>query len=171
VRFEDLRAHVEVASDVKCLFLFLFRSGRWRSEYAVDLTEGKVEGKIFINVHYYEQGNVQLSTTHSISLALPPSITSSPQPSSASKILALIEEEEGRYQQSLNDVYHEMGEKTFKSLRRALPLTRQKMDWDRVRFGALVKRGLHIDRAVLLQVMGYKLGAELGASKGGLGEA
>lgn len=128
-----------------------FWSGRWRSEYIVDLTEGKVEGKILINVHYYEQGNVQLSTTHSISLTLPPSITSSPQPSSASKILALIEEEEGRYQQSLNDVYHEMGEKTFKSLRRALPLTRQKMDWDRV--------------------MGYKLGAELTASKGGFSDA
>jgi capping protein alpha len=58
-------------------------------------------------------------------------VTSSPA-SSASKILALIEDEEGKYQISLNDTYHEMGEKTFKGLRRALPMTRQKLDWDKV---------------------------------------
>jgi len=57
----------------------------------------------------------------------------------------LIEDEEGKYQISLNETYQEMGEKTFKGLRRALPLTRQKLDWDKV--------------------MGYKLGAELSGSK------
>jgi F-actin-capping protein subunit alpha len=45
-----------------------------------------------------------------------------------------MELQEGEYQTSLNDTYAEMGEKTFKGLRRALPLTRQKMDWDKVRF-------------------------------------
>lgn len=34
------------------------RSGRWRSEYIIDLNENKVTGKILVNVHYYEQGNV-----------------------------------------------------------------------------------------------------------------
>jgi capping protein (actin filament) muscle Z-line, alpha len=50
----------------------------------------------------------------------------------ASKILALVGDEEGKYQISLNDTYQEMGEKTFKGLRRALPMTRQKLDWDKV---------------------------------------
>lgn len=36
------------------------RSGRWRSEYRIDLEGNKVEGKILVNVHYYEQGNVRL---------------------------------------------------------------------------------------------------------------
>ena len=36
------------------------RSGRWRSEYRIDLQDGKVDGKILVNVHYYEQGNVSL---------------------------------------------------------------------------------------------------------------
>ncbi|KAJ7794178.1 hypothetical protein B0H14DRAFT_3093833 [Mycena olivaceomarginata] len=103
-------------------------AGRWRSEYTIDLNEHTVDGKVLANVHYYEQGNVS---------------------SSASKILALIENEEGKYQTSLNDTYQEMGEKTFKGLRRALPLTRQKIDWDKV--------------------LGYKLGAELASSKGMFG--
>jgi len=126
-------------------------SGRWRSEYTVNLSENTVTGKILVNVHYYEQGNVQLATTHDVSLALPaPVVTSSPS-AAASKILALIEDEEGKYQTSLNDTYYEMGEKTFKGLRRALPLTRQKLDWDKV--------------------LGYKLGAELASSKGVFGNS
>jgi hypothetical protein len=33
------------------------RSGRWRSEYTIDLDKGEVSGKVLVNVHYYEQGN------------------------------------------------------------------------------------------------------------------
>ncbi|KDQ62571.1 hypothetical protein JAAARDRAFT_464473 [Jaapia argillacea MUCL 33604] len=125
-----------------------FWAGRWRSEYIVDLAGKKVAGKILVNVHYYEQGNVQLETKHTISFPLPPTISVSSPNTSNSKILALIEDEEGKFQTALNDVYHEMSEKTFKGLRRALPLTRQKLDWDKV--------------------MGYKLGAELSASNKGV---
>ncbi|KAG7088560.1 hypothetical protein E1B28_012541 [Marasmius oreades] len=128
-----------------------FWSGRWRSEYIINLDVNTLEGKIFVNVHYYEQGNVQLSTTHSISLSLTSAIVTSPPSTAASKILALIETEERNYQTSLNDTYQQMSEKTFKSLRRALPMTRQKLDWDKV--------------------LGYKLGAELSSSKGNFGSS
>ena len=65
-------------------------------------------------------------------MSLPSAVVTASPVSSASKILALVEDEEGKYQASLNDTYHEMGEKTFKGLRRALPMTRQKLDWDKV---------------------------------------
>lgn len=126
-----------------------FWSGRWRSEYIVDLHAQTITGRILVNVHYYEQGNVQLETKHNASIALPASVTSSTAGVSSKKVLALIADQEGAYQESLGDTYHEMGEKTFKGLRRALPLTRQKLDWDKV--------------------LGYKLGAELSASKGVFG--
>ncbi|KAI0084791.1 F-actin capping protein alpha subunit [Irpex rosettiformis] len=126
-----------------------FWSGRWRSEYIVDLEARTITGRILVNVHYYEQGNVQLSTTHTISLELPSGIASSPEASSASKILAIISDEETKYQTSLNESYQDMGDKTFKSLRRALPMTRAKLDWDKV--------------------LGYKLGVELSGGKGGFG--
>ncbi|KAI1794825.1 F-actin-capping protein subunit alpha [Ganoderma leucocontextum] len=127
-----------------------FWSGRWRSEYVLDTAAQTLVGKILLNVHYYEQGNVQLSTTHTVSLALPPAITASGGAAAASKALALVEAEEGRYQTALNDAYADMGDKTFKGLRRALPMTRSKLDWDRV--------------------LGYKLGQELTNSKGVFGQ-
>lgn len=79
---------------------------------------------------------VQLNTSNDLSISIPAGILSLPPTSSASKIFALIEAEESRCQTSLNDAYHEMGEKTFKGLRRALPLTRQKIDWDKVCFSS-----------------------------------
>ncbi|KAI9463806.1 F-actin capping protein alpha subunit [Russula earlei] len=126
-----------------------FWSGRWRSEYVVDLEARTITGQILVNVHYYEQGNVQLETRHQSSITLPTSIAASAPSASTKKVLALIADQEGAYQESLGDTYHEMGEKTFKGLRRALPLTRQKLDWDKV--------------------LGYKLGAELSSSKGVFG--
>ncbi|QRW00476.1 F-actin-capping protein subunit alpha-2 [Ceratobasidium sp. AG-Ba] len=124
-----------------------FWSGRWRSEYIINLDKGEVTGKVLVNVHYYEQGNVQLQTTYTPTLTLPSSLT----PSSAPKILAIIAEKEGEHERALSNAYTDLGEKSFKSLRRALPLTRQKLDWDKV--------------------LGYKLGAELAASRGAFGNS
>jgi hypothetical protein len=76
---------------------------------------------------------VQLETKHHASIVLPTSISASSPGPSAKKVLALIADQEGAYQESLGGIYHEMGEKSFKGLRRALPLTRQKLDWDKVR--------------------------------------
>ena len=123
-----------------------------------------------MNVHYYEQGNVQLAATHTVSLDLPPAITLS-SIGSAAKIIALIEAEESRYQASLNEVYQEMGDKTFKSLRRALPMTRAKLDWDKVRLNNRIHfvYSLNALRSSRTQVLGYKIGAELSANKGGFG--
>jgi capping protein alpha len=118
-------------------------SGRWRSQYDVNMSKGEVTGKVFIDVHYYEQGNVQLTTSHSPTFTFP--TTSGPTSTTAQKIINHLENLEGEYQRSLTDVYHEMGEKAFKALRRALPLTRQKLDWDKV--------------------LGYKLGAELASGR------
>ncbi|GJJ13321.1 hypothetical protein Clacol_007573 [Clathrus columnatus] len=126
-----------------------FWSGRWRSEYIVDISEGKVQSKILINVHYFEQGNVQLSTTFTPVFDLPPAAVSSQNASSASKIIALIEARESEHQEAMIQTYFDMSEKTFKGLRRALPIMRQKLDWDKV--------------------TGYKLGAELAGTRGAFG--
>lgn len=139
-----------ICACVSAYSLHFGRSGRWRSEYIIDFNEGEVTGLIRVNVHYYENGNVclyrclyakfthvltllkvQLSTTHTPTINFPPN-PSLPPATTASKLLASIEEQETSYQVSLNETYHDLGEKTFKGLRRALPMTRQKLDWERV---------------------------------------
>lgn len=50
----------------------------------------------------------------------------------AEAYIKLICKAENEYQASLNESYVELSENTFKGLRRALPLTRHKLDWDKV---------------------------------------
>ncbi|GAA5976156.1 hypothetical protein JCM5350_000333 [Sporobolomyces pararoseus] len=110
-------------------------TGRWRSKYEVDYETGKIGGTAMINIHYYEQGNVQLSTTLHSSAQLSPS----PSPE---QIIASLKSSEQTFSTSLSSTYSELSDETFKGLRRALPKTRSKIDWN--------KAG------------GYRLGAELG---------
>ena len=80
-------------------------------------------------------GNVQLSTTLHSSAQLSPS----PSPE---QIIASLKSSEQTFSTSLSSAYSELSDETFKGLRRALPKTRSKIDWN--------KAG------------GYRLGAELG---------
>jgi len=76
-------------------------------------------------VHYYEDGNVRLTTTKPLSLSL----SSSP---SASEIVRQIAIAEKKYQEELNRGFAALSEGAFKGLRRQLPVTRQKVEWEKV---------------------------------------
>lgn len=45
-----------------------FWTGRWRSHYEIDLDAGTVKGEMMVNVHYYEQGNVQMHASLPVSV-------------------------------------------------------------------------------------------------------
>jgi len=75
-------------------------------------------------VHYYEDGNVALTTTKPVSI---PSAGSS-----ASEIIHKIASAEKAYQEELNRSFVAMNEQSFKGLRRQLPVTRQKVEWEKV---------------------------------------
>ncbi|KAK8869611.1 hypothetical protein IAR55_000178 [Kwoniella newhampshirensis] len=107
-----------------------FWTGRWRTRWIVDKSAGTVSGDIKVDVHYYEQGNVQLATRHTSSFPVPTESVESQ--SIASQIVTTISKIETNYHLELNDVYGELGDKAFRALRRALPVTRQKMDWEKV---------------------------------------
>nr|CAD2160619.1 unnamed protein product [Meloidogyne enterolobii] len=107
-----------------------FWNGRWRSEWHLPLFDGKATthkctGKLRLQVHYYEDGNVQLISEKDLSVDVK---LSADKESSAKDIIQAICEAESAYQIAIQESQSSM-ESTFKTLRRQLPVTRSKLDW------------------------------------------
>jgi len=101
-----------------------FWNGRWRSVWTIHGSE--VVGHFKIQVHYYEDGNVQLNTDTTQKV---PGVSENDPVG----VLKAISRAEQAYQQALEKSYKSMGDTTFKALRRALPITRVKIDWNKIR--------------------------------------
>jgi len=113
-------------------------------------------------VHYYEDGNVRLLTERPISSSLPSA--------SASELVKQIAGIERRYQEELNRGFQNLSENAFKGLRRQLPVTRQKVEWDKIaayKAGYVIHWQLPSDRAIRGFANGRldKTSAEVGRNK------
>lgn len=109
-----------------------FWNGRWRSKWVCTFAnngEVSIAGTVRANVHYYEDGNVQLTTKTPFTLTCP----GGDPKKTAEEVFKAIRKTEVTFHNELEGMYHTMGETTFKALRRALPITRTKIDWDKIR--------------------------------------
>lgn len=77
-----------------------------------------------MDVHYYEDGNVRLLTDKNATASL--------SSGSGAGIVKEIANLEKKYQEEVNKGFTSLSDGAFKNLRRQLPVTRQKMEWDKV---------------------------------------
>ncbi|KAK4166479.1 F-actin-capping protein subunit alpha [Cladorrhinum sp. PSN259] len=101
-----------------------FWNGRWRSLYIFDPSSSSLEGSLKVDVHYYEDGNVRLLTSKPVSTTA--------ASGTGAGIVKEISAAEKKYQEELNRSFTTLSEGAFKALRRQLPVTRQKIEWDKV---------------------------------------
>jgi capping protein alpha len=116
------------------------RNGRYRAIYRLPVSSpSTLSGNIHVSVHYYEDGNVSLDTTKPISISIPST-------SAGDTVISRIAATERAHQEELNGAFSRMAEGAFKGLRRQLPITRQKIEWEKVG--------------------GYRLGQDISGGKG-----
>ena len=101
-----------------------FWNGRWRSTYNLEPSSNSVNGTIKVDVHYYEDGNVRMSTSKKVEI--------SSGVGSADALVREIAKAENKYQEELNKAFTALAEGSFKGLRRQLPVTRQRVEWDKI---------------------------------------
>jgi len=103
-------------------------NGRWRSVWTFQ--DGELVGRFKIVIHYYEDGNVQLNTDTTQKTTITEG--GSPDKIADAAVKAIMKVEQ-QFQQALDQSYSTMGETTFKALRRALPITRSRIDWNKIK--------------------------------------
>ncbi|CAH8565931.1 unnamed protein product [Schistosoma rodhaini] len=108
-------------------------TGRWRSEWTFKLVgqksmEFSVHGVIKVQTHLYEEGNVQLISSKEVDFIVSESLPRI----FARESIKRIKEADCAYQIAIGENFKTMSDTTFKALRRQLPLTRSKLDWNKI---------------------------------------
>jgi len=106
-----------------------FWNGCIKSSWVYESASRELSGKIQSQVHYYEEGNVQLNSTRESKITLEPE---EDLDKFGKALVKEISEVERVYQAALNEGYAHLNEAAFKGLRRTLPITRSKLDWTQI---------------------------------------
>ncbi|KAJ3310353.1 hypothetical protein HDV04_005104 [Boothiomyces sp. JEL0838] len=99
------------------------KAGRLRSSWR--LSKSNLKGSIKAQIHYYEDGNVQLNSHKESDIDLPSVVD-------PSEIVKQIQKVEAKFQIAINNAFADSAVATFKALRKALPITKTKIEWQAI---------------------------------------
>jgi len=121
---------ITVCISAKNVHLGNFWTGGWRSVFSLNVSGGgsvEMKASVKLNVHYFEDGNVQLNThaEKSVNVAV-----SGDDETTGKSVVAAIAQVESEFQSQLEEMYVNMHRTTFKAMRRFLPVSRQPMVWN-----------------------------------------
>jgi len=106
-------------------------AGAWRAEWSLEVPKGgsigTLTGKVAVHVHYFEDGNVQLDDKAVFSRECPAGADAV-----GSAFVDIVRKSEAAFMAKLEDVYSTMSDSVLQGLRRRLPVTRTKFDWDKL---------------------------------------
>mmetsp|Transcript_7829 Transcript_7829/g.12844 ORF Transcript_7829/g.12844 Transcript_7829/m.12844 type:complete len:293 (+) Transcript_7829:153-1031(+) len=127
--FVSPQGQIAIVISYKNLNTNNYWTGGWQSEWTLNVSKTgstKLEGRIRINVHYFEDGNVQLNSTFTEQGEVD---VTGDHATTAEGVINTISTLESDFQKRLDQFYVTMHDSTFKNMRRFLPKTGKRMDW------------------------------------------
>lgn len=107
-----------------------FWSGKWFSTWTLNTSgpqSAAVSGDVKLHAHYFEDGNLQLNNSKAVAEKV---INGSSDVDFVNNVIAHISASENSIQHGLEAMYNNMNEETLKAMRRVMPITKTKMEWN-----------------------------------------
>jgi capping protein alpha len=127
---------ITVALAARTVHLSAFWTGGWRSVCTLNVS-GKgtqeMKCKTNVNVHYFEDGNVQMHAA----IEKTASVNVEDEDSTGAAVVKAVQKIESEFQASMEEMYVDMHRSTFKQMRRFLPITKQPMNWNTYAHGVM----------------------------------
>mmetsp|Transcript_8380 Transcript_8380/g.9080 ORF Transcript_8380/g.9080 Transcript_8380/m.9080 type:complete len:294 (-) Transcript_8380:219-1100(-) len=107
-----------------------FWTGEWRSTWNFTVLPGKIQvhGSVHTDVHYFEEGNVQFKQKKEFDHEF--DFDPASMDIFAAALIEFIRECEKKVQQNISEFYGQLPDYFFKSMRRKLPVTGNRFDWN-----------------------------------------
>ena len=103
-----------------------FWSGEWLSTWEMNINSKEINGTLRANTYYYEEGNIQFN----LDTSFQGTAQGGDDNAVATSLIEFIKTSENSVQLELEKVYDELSENYIKPLRRKLPVTGSKMNWN-----------------------------------------
>lgn len=117
-----------------------YRAGSWSAEYRISpsgeggsggsSSEVEIEGTVDVVAHAFENGNVQMRSSIPLGPSAVGADSKSPQDVARAVVDQIQRWEDDDVQGKLGTMYDSVNDTMLKSLRRVMPVTRTRMDWN-----------------------------------------